>query len=116
MGTLNPNRHSEIVVLQNAAVGAANGTVLDTTNALAVKFEVSGTYTALTVNWEASFDGVTFNPIALTSMATGTAATTTTATGLYRGDYIIGLVAFRARITAAGPTGSITVKGVRIEV
>lgn len=116
MATLNLNRHSEIVVLQNAAVGAANGTVLDTTNALAVKFEVSGTFTALTVNWEASMDGTNFFAVSATSLATGTSATTATATGFYKVDYIIGLVAFRARITAAGPTGSITVKGVRIEV
>lgn len=116
MTTLNLNRHSELVVLQNAAADAGNGTAFDTTNALAVKFVVSGTFTGLTVNWEASLDGTNYYAIAATSLATGTAATTATSTGLYKVDYTIGILTMRARITAGGPTGSITVKGVRIEI
>lgn len=112
----NFNRLGELTTLQNAAAGAANGTALDVTGAVGVVFEVSGTYTALTVNWEGSVDGTNYWAIGVGPLTTLTLATTTTATGLYVLANAAGLVKVRARITAGSPTGSMTVKAARIEV
>ena len=115
--TLNLNRQGELVTLQNAAAGAANGAALDVTNAVGVIFEVSGTFTNLTVNWEGSVDGgATYWSLGVAPLTTKTLATTATATGLYQLVNVAGLTHVRTRITAAGPTGSMTVKAARVEV
>ena len=114
--TRNGNRQGDLVTLQAAAAGAANGTALDVTNAVGVVFEVSGTYTNLTVNWEASVDGSTWWAVGVGPLTTRTLATTATTTGLYLLANVAGLTSVRARITAAGPTGSMTVKAARVEV
>lgn len=114
---LNLNRQGELTTLQNAAAGAANGTALDVTNAVGVVFEVSGTFTNLTVNWEGSVDGgSTYWSIGVAPLTTKTLATTATATGLYLFANVAGLTHARARITAGAATGSITVKAARTEV
>jgi hypothetical protein len=74
----NGNRQGELTTLQAAATGAANGTALDVTNAVGAVFEVSGTYTNLTVNWEASVDGATWWGVGVGPLTTRTLATTTT--------------------------------------
>jgi hypothetical protein len=112
----NGNRQGELTTLQAAATGAANGTALDVTNAVGAVFEVSGTYTNLTVNWEASVDGATWWGVGVGPLTTRTLATTTTATGLYLLANVAGLTHVRARITAGAATGSMTVKGARVEV
>lgn len=113
----NGNRQGELVTLQAAATGAANGTALDVTNAVGAVFEVSGTFTNLTVNWEASVDGgTTWWGVGVGPLTTRTLATTTTATGLYLLANVAGLTHVRARITAGAATGSMTVKGARVEV
>jgi len=113
----NGNRQGELVTLQAAATGAANGTALDVTNAVGAVFEVSGTYTNLTVNWEASVDGgTTWWGVGVGPLTTRTRAATATATGLYLLDNVAGLTHARARITAGAATGSMTVKGARVEV
>lgn len=112
----NGNRQGELTTLQAAATGAANGTALDVTNAVGAVFEVSGTYTNLTVNWEASVDGSTWWSVGVGPLTTRTLATTATTTGLYLLANVAGLTSVRARITAAGPTGSMTVKAARLEV
>jgi hypothetical protein len=49
-------------------------------------------------------------------LTTRSRAATATATGLYLLDNVAGLTHVRARITAAGPTGSMTVRAARVEV
>lgn len=113
----NGNRQGELATLQNAATGAANGTALDVTNAVGAVFEVSGTFTNLTVNWEASVDGgTTWWSVGVGPLTTRTLATTATATGLYLLANVAGLTHARARITAGAATGSMTVKAARVEV
>lgn len=65
--------------------------------------ELSGTFTA-TITWKGSMDGVVYHTIMATPLATGTAATTATAVGLFRID-IRGLKFIRADATAftSGP-------------
>lgn len=113
---LNLNRQGQLTTLQDAATGAADGTALDVTNAVGVVFEVSGTYTNLTVNWEASVDSTDYYSIGVYPLTTRTFAATATATGLYLFPNVAGLTRVRARITAGAATGSITVKAARVEV
>lgn len=114
---LNMNRQGQVVVLQDAATGAADGAALDVTNAVGVLFEVSGTFTNLTVNWEASLDGgATWWSVGVAPLTTKTLAATATATGLYLLANVAGLTNVRTRITAGAATGSLTVKAVRLEV
>lgn len=105
------SRLGTLTTLQAAQAGAANGTALDVTEALAVVFEISGTYTGITANWEASFDGgTTYWPVQVMPLATRTFATTATATGLYLLPDAAGITQIRARTTVATPTGSMTVR------
>jgi hypothetical protein len=115
----NANRVGELKTLQAAAAGAANGTALALDDAVGALFEVSGTFTNLTVNWEASIDGgATYSVVAVASLASTTRAraTTATATGLYLLESAPGLTHVRARVTAGAATGSITVKGCKVLV
>ena len=104
-----------LTTLQSAQAGAANGTSLDISEAVSLLVEITGTYTGLTANFEASLDGgTTWNSVALlqlssTSLARATGAT---ANGLYLLENIRGMTAFRARTTASNPTGSMTVKAI----
>jgi hypothetical protein len=114
----NANRIGELKTLQSAAAGAANGSALDVSDAVGALFEVSGTYTNLTVNWEGTVDGTNYHALAVAALSSTTRAraTTATATGLYLLESAPGLAAVRARITAAGPTGSMTVKASAVMV
>lgn len=106
-------RLGAIVALQAAQAAAANGSVLDITDASTVVVEVSGTYTAITANFEASIDaGTTWFGVSLATLASTTQArvAAATATGLYRLENANGLNAFRARTTVSSPTGSMTVR------
>ena len=114
----NANRIGELKTLQDAATGAANGTALDMTDAVGALFEVSGTNTGLTVNWEGSVDGTTWRTLAVADLGSTTRAraTTHTATGLYLLESAPGLASVRARVTASNPTGSMTVKACAVKV
>ena len=115
--TRSGNRQGELATIQNGATGAANGTALEMTNAVGAVFEISGTFTNLTANWEASVDGgATWWSVGAVPLTTRSRAATATATGLYLLDNVAGLTHVRARITAAGPTGSMTVRAARVEV
>jgi len=106
-------RLSAIIVLQNAAAGAANGAMIDITDSASAIVELSGTYTGITANFEASIDsGVTWWPIALNTLSnpSGVRTATATANGLYFLEYARPMNAFRARTTVATPTGAMTVR------
>lgn len=108
-------RLSALTTLQNAAAGAANGTALDITDAAQVVVEVSGTFTNITANFEASIDGgLTWNSVSLRQMSSTTSArlAAATAAGLYLLENANGLTSFRARTTVSSPTGSMTVRAV----
>lgn len=101
-------------VLQSAAVATGNGTAVTCTaggegSYASLTLQVQGITTA-TITWEATIDGTNWIAIQAIPLATGTAATTTTADGLFRVN-VTGLVSFRARISAY-TSGTITVTGV----
>ena len=106
-------RLSPIAVLQNATAAAANGIMIDITDSASAIVEVSGTYTGITANFEASIDaGVTWYPVSLTVLLNpaGTRTITANTNGLYFLEYARPMNAFRARTTVATPTGSMTVR------
>lgn len=101
--------------LQAAQTAAANGTDIDITDASQLVVEVSGTYTNITANFEASIDGGTsWHSVSLATLSSTTRArvAAATAVGLYLLENANGLNRFRARTTVSGPTGSMTVKAV----
>lgn len=103
-------RIGTLTTLQNAQAGAANGTALDVTDATEVWFEISGTFTNITANFEAAIDGGTvFSPVAVMTPA-GTRASTATAAGLYSLADGASITTVRVRTTVATPTGSMTVR------
>jgi hypothetical protein len=108
-------RLSSITVLQNAQAAAANGTAMDASDATELMVEVSGTYTNITANFEASIDGgSTWHSISLLQVSSLTSAriAAATAVGLYRLETAKGINAFRARTTIGAATGAMTVKAV----
>jgi len=108
-------RIGSVTALQTAQAGASNGTVLDITDAASVIVEISGTYTNITANFEASIDGgLTWNSVSLATLSSTTRAriAAATALGLYLLENAGGLSTFRARTTIASPTGSMTVKAI----
>lgn len=108
-------RLGALTTLQNAQAGAANGTALDITDAASVIVEISGTYTNITANFEASIDGgTTWNSVSLATLSSTTRArlAAATAAGLYLLENAGGLTSFRARTTVSGPTGSMTVRAI----
>lgn len=108
-------RLSALAALQTAQAGAANGATLDITDAASVIVEVSGTYTNITANFEASIDGgLTWFSVSLATLSSTTRArlAAATATGLYLLENAGGLTSFRTRTTVASPTGSMTVRAI----
>lgn len=108
-------RNSSITTLQSAVSAAANGATMDTTEGRAVVLEISGTFTGITANFEASIDGGTsWFAVALQQLSASTPTYTAAATaaGLYQLKDSHGINAMRARTTVSTPTGSMTVRGV----
>ena len=96
------------LVMQSAATATGNGTSLPLRDKATGLVQVTGTFSA-TITWEATLNGDDWVAIQATPLATGTAATTATATGLYR-ITAAGLRAVRARISAY-VSGKVTVVG-----
>jgi len=104
-----------ITILQNAVVIAANGASLDVRSGTTLMVEISGTYTNVTANFEASIDGgTTWWAVALATLNSTTLVRTLTAAtnGLYRLEDCGGLTHFRARTTIGAATGTMTVKAI----
>lgn len=90
-------------VLQSAAAATGNGTPVTCTAGgeggyATLTAQVQGITTA-TITWEATVDGTNWIAIQAIPLATGTAATTATADGIFRIN-VTGLVSVRARISA----------------
>lgn len=69
---------------QSAATGTGNGTALNTSTVTDLIIQISG-ITSATITFEGSLDGgTTYSPIKAVPIATGSAATTTTADGIFR--------------------------------
>lgn len=101
--------------LQTAAATAINGVALDITDAVQVLVQVSGTYTNITANCEASIDGGTsYSSVTLATLSSVTRARLAAliANGLYLLENADGLTHFRARTTIGAVTGTMTVKAV----
>lgn len=106
-------RLSPIATLQNKVNTAVDGALIDITDSASAIVEVSGTYTGITANFEASIDGgLTWYAVTLSTLAdpTGARVAKATANGLYFLEYARPMNAFRARTTVATPTGSMTVR------
>lgn len=101
--------------LQGSAVATGNGTSVDCVDGdgayTLLTVQVQGITTA-TITWEATIDESTWVAVPFTNLATGTAATTATADGLYRFT-IAGLVSVRARISSY-TSGTINVRGILV--
>jgi hypothetical protein len=111
---LTPGGQYQIEVLQSAAVAQGNGTPLECTDSSGgaskiLTLQVQGMSSG-TITWEATIDGTNWKGLLVTPLATGTAALTATADGLYSVD-VTGLSKFRARISAWA-SGATTVTGV----
>lgn len=103
-------RYGELT-LQDAATATGNGTALGVTNITdgarpVIGLQVTG-IDSDTITWEATIDGTNWASVQVVPLATGTAATTATANGLYRFSSA-GILKFRARISTHG-SGTITV-------
>lgn len=99
--------------MQTAAVATGAGTALDVTKPGSGGYDtlvaqVVGITTA-TITWQGTLDGTNWASVQATPLATGTAAATATADGLYRIN-VKGLKKIRANITA-WTSGTITVTG-----
>jgi hypothetical protein len=108
-------RTGALTILQNNQTGAANGTIFDISNSMRVTVEVSGVFTGITCNFEASVDvGVTWQLVALEarSVIPVVNALTAIAPGLYVLVDARGVNRFRARTSVAAPTGAMTVKAI----
>lgn len=106
-------RSGTLTTIQAAQAGAANGTALDISEANVVLVEISGTYTDITANFEASVDGgTTWHSVSLATLSSTTLArvAAATAVGVYLLAHAAGMNRLRARTTVSGPTGSMTVK------
>jgi hypothetical protein len=109
-----PGGQSKRVIMQSAAVATGDGTAIDCSDisigAMATfTAQVTGITTA-TITWEGTIDGTNWASVQAIPLATGTAATTATANGIYRFS-CLGLASVRARISA-WTSGTITVTGV----
>jgi hypothetical protein len=108
-----PAYQSKRATLQSAAAAQGNGTAIDVYGFSLLGVQVQGISTA-TITWEATIDGTNWQGVRATPLATGTAAATATADGLYTID-VRGLASVRARISA-WTSGTITVTAVAVPV
>jgi len=109
-----PGGQYKYVPMQVAATATGNGTAIETVDldggaVTTVTFQVTG-ISGDTITWEGTIDGTNWAAIQVISLATGTAATTATANGLYR-VVVLGIAQIRARISTYG-AGTIYVTGV----
>lgn len=103
--------------LQAGATATGNGTPMPVTEidnepVATTVVQVTGIATA-TITWEGTVDGTNWAGLMATALATGTAAATATANGLYRLD-VRGLLQVRARISAY-TAGTITALALGID-
>ena len=108
-------RLGPIVILQDAVSAAANGALLDITDATSAVLEVSGGWSGMTVTFQASIDtGQTWLAVSCTQMESAPTLTRTasaTNNGLYFLEFARPLNAVRAKVIASGtPTGALTVR------
>lgn len=107
-------RLGPIILLQDRVTAAANGSIIDITDASSAVVEILTGSTGMTVNFEASIDGGSvWNPVSLSELKTAplTRASSTTNAGLYFLEFARPMNALRARVSTSGtPTGNITVR------
>lgn len=105
------------ILLHSAAVATADGTSLEVGNSHGggnfpvVSFQITG-ISGDTITFEATADGTNWVSFRCVDVATGIAATTATANGIYRGA-AVGFWKVRARISTYS-AGTITVKAMRV--
>jgi hypothetical protein len=111
------DRATPLITLIDAATGPVTGVVVPVGSNIAAVIEVLGPYTNLEAVFEVSIDeGITYWPVALEMLSTGTSGPKMTTPGLYA--LMEGFRAvshMRVSVTSAGPpTGSMTIKAVGI--
>ncbi len=95
-----------ILVMQNAATGTGNGTVLMCEGYAFASFQLSGTFSA-TITFEVTVDETNWIEVQAKNENDGSISTTATAEGIYS-FYVAGYARARARISLYG-SGSVTV-------
>jgi hypothetical protein len=94
-----------------AVTALGNGTVFATGQLAAVTIQLTGSMTSLTVSFEATNDGSNFRPLTCYTLDGNTAATSSTAVGIWRCN-VNGLAAIRTRVsTYSSGTVTATVNG-----
>jgi hypothetical protein len=104
--------YSTTVTLQDGQDGAADGAGVTIEGVTSFLVEISGSFSGLTANLEATIDGKSWFAVALLpvgSTTPGTLVAAATAAGLYRLQDCRGLMLFRAR-TSGSTGGAMTVK------
>jgi hypothetical protein len=97
-------RLGELATLQTAQQGAADGASLDLSSASQALIEISGSFSGITANFEASLDGSIWFAVVVKKLDTLTDVTTSTSTGFFRLIDNYGLSALRVR--TSGSTGA----------
>lgn len=109
-----PGTDYRYVVMQSAAVATGNGTAVTCTStengALSSLTMQVVIVTTATITFEGTIDGTNWIAILATNLTSAAAATTATASGLYRCT-VTGLIQARARISG-WTSGAVTVTGV----
>ncbi|KKK55272.1 hypothetical protein LCGC14_3076220, partial [marine sediment metagenome] len=95
-----------ILVMQDAATGTGNGTVLMCEGYAFASFQLSGTFSA-TIKFEVTVDEENWIEVQAKNENDGSISTTATAEGIYS-FYVAGYARVRARISLYG-SGSVTV-------
>lgn len=102
----------ESATLQAAATAAAVGVAIDCSALSVVGFQITGTSTSRTIQFDGSVDGSNYVAIQAVNAATAAVATSTTATGEIWQIDVAGLASFRANLTAvAGGNVTVTARG-----
>lgn len=99
-------------IMQSAAVATGAGTALDVTGMTSCRIQVTIAASA-TITFEGSIGSGTMTAISFRNQASGAAATTATATGIYEAN-IAGLTSIQARISTWG-SGAVTAIGAAVE-
>lgn len=103
--------YAKSVTFQSAVVTNTNGTAMTVKGFPTIGLQVTGITTA-TITWQGTIDGSNWVAVLATSFTSGSAATTTTADGVFYAN-ITGIDQFRA-VVSGWASGTITVRGLAI--
>ena len=103
--------YAKTFILQSAVVTNTNGTAMTVKGYPTIGLQVTGITTA-TITWQGTIDGSNWVAALATSFTSGSAATTTTADGVFYAN-VKGLDQFRA-VVSGWVSGTVTVSGLAV--